>query len=120
MQATNIARHAWSRLYAERWALQGGSAQHAHRRARPTWVLAAAAAADCTREELTSAVETDASMCPSREGGGVAAACRVGPRVVEVDVATEFAAVPAAFNDMGVHMFPRWDPDVHRDPVEAS
>ncbi|KAK9836996.1 hypothetical protein WJX81_005405 [Elliptochloris bilobata] len=59
------------RLYAERWALCGGSAQHAHRRARPEWGR---------------------------------------PRVVEVDIAAEFRAVPAAFNDMGVHLFPRWDP----------
>ena len=65
-------------------------------------------------------METGASVSASREGGGMAAACRVGPRVVEVDVATEFAAVPAAFNDMGVHMFPRWDPLVHRDSAGLS
>lgn len=91
-----------------------------HRRARPSWVLAAAAAADSTGEDLSSSAEARANASASREGGAAAAVCRVGPRVVEVDVETEFAAVPAAFNDMGVHMFPRWDPVAQRASVELS
>ena len=34
--------------------MQGGSAQHAHRRARPGWVLAAAEAADGPEDEPVS------------------------------------------------------------------
>lgn len=98
----------------------GGSAQHAHRRARPTWVLAAAAAVASDRDELNCTPTADARATAPLQAGADAADRRGGPRVVEVDVAVEFAAAPAAFNDMGVHMFPRWDPVAHRDSVGAS
>ena len=35
-----------------------------------------------------------------------------GPEAVVVDIELEFAALPGAFNDMAVHLFPRWAPDV--------
>ena len=61
--------------------------------------------------------EMDAGASASQQAGADTAVCGAGPRVVEVDVAAEFAAVPAAFNDMGVHIFPHWDPFTHRVSV---
>ena len=126
-----------------------GSVQQAHRRKRPDWVLAAAAAAaenpsPCTAEAQHAASALGhcgavgtANPCyhkapqlakpgggwqhsacgvhgavpvarPEREGGREGA----GPEVVEVDITAEFRGLPAAFNDMGVHLFPCWAPSV--------
>jgi len=69
---------------------------------------------DVERDAPTDVVEDGV---PSRgaedlEGDACAHEQERGPEAVVVDIEREFAALPGAFNDMAVHLFPRWAPDV--------